>query len=251
MARTGIALQMYTVREAARADFVGTLRQVAQVGYPAIQPAGYGGLSAHALRQLLDELNLKVAGSHIGIEALEGSLENEVEYNAALGNHDLICPVAPAELRNDADGYRRLAERLNRIGQRCQELGARLSYHNHNFEFQKFGQTTGMEILLTRTDPSLVYWEPDVYWIAFPGENPADWIRRYASRCPLVHLKDMTAGDNPTYAEIGEGVIDFNPIFDVTANAEWYVVEQDTCARPPLESIAISLENLRQLLAAR
>jgi sugar phosphate isomerase/epimerase len=246
MSRPGIALQMYTVRADARADFVGTLRKVAEIGYPAVQLAGYGDLSATTLKQVLDELGLNVAGSHIGLDALEGSLEKEIEFNAALGNHDLICPMAPREYWNEADGFRQLAQKLNNIGHRCKEVGARLSYHNHAFEFRRFGETTGMEILLDETDPGLVLWEPDVYWIAFAKEDPASWLRRYAGRCPLVHLKDMTAGAEPTFAEVGEGILDFDPIFAATADAEWYVVEQDTCARPALESAALSLNHLKE-----
>ena len=245
MPRPQLALQMYTVRDDARSDFAGTLRKVARIGYPAVQLAGYGGLSANALKSLLDGFGLKVAGSHVDLSALEGSLDGELEFNRAIGNRDLICPVAPRELRGDVEGYRTLARKLNQIGQRCQEAGFRLSYHNHNFEFDKFDATTGMEILLTETQPKLVSWEPDVYWIAFAKHDPTDWIRRNPGRCPIIHLKDMTAGDNPTYAEVGEGIIDFGPIFEATADAEWYVVEQDTCARPPLESAALSLKHLR------
>lgn len=245
MARPGIALQLYTVRAEAQADFAGTLGRVAEIGYPAVQLAGYGGLPADALKRLLDELNLGVAGAHIGWERLEGALEEEVEYNAQLGNHDLICPILPPARRADESAVRAAAAALNAIGERCRRLGARLSYHNHAFEFERFGDRTGMEILLDETDPALLLWEPDVYWIAYAGEEPAAWLHRYAGRCPLVHLKDMTAGEQPTFAEVGEGIIDFQPIFAATAGAEWYVVEQDTCARPALESAALSLRHLR------
>ena len=103
-----------------------------------------------------------------------------------------------------------------------------------------------MEILLDESDPATVGWEPDVYWIAFAKEDPAAWVRRYADRCRLVHIKDMTAGDQPTFAEVGEGVLDFEPIFAAAPDAAWNVVEQDACARPPFESIAISLRHLRE-----
>lgn len=244
MARPGIALQLYTVRDDARRDFVATLRKVAEIGYPAVQLAGNGGLSAKALKEVLDDLGLTVAGSHVGLETLESSLDAEIDYNLALGNRDLVCPATPTALRHEA-GYHQVAVALNRLGRRCKERGARLSYHDHAFEFERFGATTGLEILLGETDADLVFWEPDVYWIAFAREDPAAWIRRYAGRCPLIHLKDMTPGPNPTYAEVGEGVLDFRPIFAATADADWYIVEQDTCSRPPLESAAISLRHLR------
>jgi sugar phosphate isomerase/epimerase len=244
MAGPGIALQMYTVRDAARADFRGTLEKVAEIGYPAVQLAGTGGMAAADLADLLARLGLRVAGSHVALEALEARLGAEIADLQTLGSSDLVVPVAPSSYRSAA-GYRALAAKLNDLGRQCQRLGARLSYHNHAFEFERFEGVTGMEILLSETDPALVFWEPDVYWIAYAREDPAAWIRRYAARCPLVHLKDMTAGPTPTFAEVGEGVLDFAAIFAAATSAEWYIVEQDTCARPPFESIAISLRHLR------
>lgn len=245
MSRATVALQMYTLRDEARADFIGTLRQVAGIGYPAVQLAGYGDLPAATLRAALDDLGLRVAGAHISLERLESALEEEVAYNAALGNRDLIVPILPPARRQDEAAWHQAAAALDALGRRCQALGARLGYHNHAFEFEPVGTTTGMEILLNESDPAAVTWEPDVYWIAFGKQDPAAWLRRYAGRLPLIHLKDMTGGPTPTFAEVGEGILDFQPIFAATTDAEWYVVEQDRCARPPIESAAISRRHLR------
>jgi sugar phosphate isomerase/epimerase len=244
MARPGIALQLYTVREEARTDFVGTLRRVAAIGYAGVELAGTGGLAAGALRRVLADLGLAVAGAHVSLDRLEGALEAELEYHAALGNATLVCPALPPARRH-ADGYRQAAASLAAIGRRCRERGLRFAYHNHAFEFERAGERTALEILLEESDPAAVEWEPDVYWIAAAGEEPAAWLRRYAGRCRLIHLKDMTAGSPPTYAEVGEGILDFAPIFAATADADWYIVEQDACVRPPLESAALSLRHLR------
>jgi len=145
-------------------------------------------------------------------------------------------------------GYRALADLVNRLGGRCKELGARLSYHNHAFEFEREDGEYAIDILLGNTDPDLVKFEPDVYWIKYGGADPATLIRQYAGRCPLIHLKDMTAGPTPTYAEIGEGIIDFAPIFAASeaGGAEWYIAEQDFCARPALQSAELSLKHLKE-----
>lgn len=246
MARPGIALQLYTLRNELRADLVGTLRTVAEIGYRAVELAGAGGMSASDLKATLDSLGLRAISAHVGLDRLETSLASEVEFQAELGNHDVVCPSLPPQRRADEAGWHHAAEALNRIGQRCRELGARFSYHNHAFEFEPVGSTTGLEILLGETDPTLVHWEPDVYWIAFARQDPAAWLRRYAARCPLVHLKDMTRGDSPTFAEVGEGVLDFASIFAAATSAEWYVVEQDATARPAFESVALSLRHLRE-----
>lgn len=246
MSQPRVALQLYTLRDEAKTDYVGTMRRVAEIGYGAVELAGYGGLSAPELKRVLDDLGLVVAGAHIGFNRLVEALDDEIAFNQRLGNKYLVCPSLAPDQRADADGFRRSAAALATIGQRCQAEGVRLVYHNHAFEFERFGDRTGLEILLDESDPAAVAWEPDVYWIAYAQQEPAHWLRRYAGRCPLVHLKDMTVGAEPTFAEVGEGRLDFKPIFAATQDAEWYIVEQDRCARPALESIAISLRHLRE-----
>jgi sugar phosphate isomerase/epimerase len=242
-----VGLQLYTVRDLMQKDFVGTLGAVARLGYPSVQLAGYGGLSARELKKVLDDLGIEAAGSHVGIEALEKQTDEEITFCLEAGTRDVIVPVMPAPWRESEDGYRKLADALNRIGARCQALGARLSYHNHGFEFATFNGRHGIDITLAACAPELVAFEPDVYWIKVGGADPVEYIKKYTGRTPLIHLKDMTAGPTPTYAEIGEGIIDFAPIFAASeaSGAEYYVVEQDFCARPALESARVSLEHLK------
>ena len=248
MAKPQVALQLYTVREELRKDFVGTLKAVAEIGYPAVQLAGYGGLSSGELKRALDDLGLKVAGSHVDLEALESQPDREIAYCLDVGTPDVVIPAMPQEWRESKEGYGRLAEAMNRIGARCMDLGARLSYHNHAFELVEFDGQRALDLLLGWADPGLVKWEPDVYWLAYGKADPAAYLRTYAGRVPLVHVKDMTPGPNPTYAEVGEGVLDWPAIFAAAeaGGAEWYVVEQDTCARPPLESARLSLRHLTE-----
>ncbi len=246
MADPGIALQMYTVRDDARQDFAGTIRRVAEIGYPAIELAGYGGLTASELKKVVDDAGLKVVGAHLGLLTLENALEREVEFNATLGNRDLICPALPTERRGSEASFEAVAQTFNVIGRHCKRLGARFSYHIHGHEFQRFGDRTGMDILIERTDPEVVFWEPDTYWIFRAGEDPVAWIRRNAARCPLVHLKDPAKGSGQTDTEIGEGILDLAGVLNAASHAEWLVVEQEDFVRPPLESVAISLRNLRR-----
>ena len=91
--------------------------------------------------------------------------------------------------------------------------------------------------------------ELDTYWVQFGGCDPAAYVRKLAGRVPLVHVKDMTAGADRAFAEVGEGILDFKSIFAEAekAGTEWYIVEQDSCARPPIESVAISLRNLKAM----
>jgi sugar phosphate isomerase/epimerase len=247
-AKPVVALQMYTVRDEAQKDFPATLKAVAEMGYPAIQLAGTFGLSARELRKILDDLGLRVAGAHVGLDALEGQLEQEMTYHLEVGTIDLVVPALPQSRRADKEGYRQVADSMNSMGHRLKDARMRLSYHNHAFEFERFDGQYALDLLLGWCDPELVKWEPDVYWIKVGGEDPAAYIRKYTGRCPLIHLKDMTADESRTFAEVGEGILDWPPILEASEEngAEWYVVEQDRWARPSLEAAKLSLRHLRE-----
>lgn len=262
MAPPGVAVQLFSLREAARADYAGALRQVAAAGYQAFEAAfGYGGFAAPGYRRLLDELGLRLAASHVGSERLRAALEEEVAFNLAVGSQDLVCAELPPEDRTDEAAFHRWAAELGALGRRCRALGAHLSYHSHAFEFRRFGGMTGLEILLGETEPDALGWEPDVYWISYAGEDPAAWIGRYAARCRLIHLKDMRAGPHPAdpitanatdlaahlAAPLGEGTLDFAPSIAAATAAAWLFVEQDVSDGSMAECLARS----RRWLAER
>jgi sugar phosphate isomerase/epimerase len=251
---------MFSVREPARADYVDTLQQVVEAGYHAVETAfGYGGLGSTTLRDLLKDLELRIVASHVGSDRLRSELDEEIEFNLVVGNRNLVCAELPPEDRTSEAAFHRWAADLQRIGRRCRELGAQLSYHSHAFEFRRFGNLTGLEILLGEADT--LFWEPDVYWIAFAGEDPAAWIARYADRCRLVHLKDMRDAPKPAdpidvnardlqahlSVALGEGTIDPTPAISAATAAEWLIVEQDFSDRPMFASLAKSRQYLRQM----
>jgi sugar phosphate isomerase/epimerase len=238
---------MYTLRDQAAADIAGALRAVAELGYRAVELHSFGGLSAAGLRREIDTLGLQVAGVHISLDRLEHQLDAALADVRALGGRYVVCPFLPPDRRSET-GYRALAQTLNRVGQTCQERALQLCYHNHDFEFQRFGDTTGFDILFGATDPALVQSELDVYWAAFAGHDPVALLGSLKGRAPLVHLKDMAAGSR-AFAEVGQGTLDFPAILAAAdaAGAEWLIVEQDRCERPPLESVGMSLAYLRSL----
>ncbi len=249
MSQIPVALQLYTLRDNTAKDFVGTLKQVAAIGYRAVELAGMGNLSAKELKSALDGLGLTVAGSHIPIDQFERDLPRVFDDNRTLGNRYLIVPWLHESRRKSAQDWLDFARILNDLGAKCQAAGFHLVYHNHNFEFQKFDGRTAFDVLFGSTDPNLVQSELDVYWAKEANQDPAALIRQYAGRMPFIHLKDMTKDTPPTFAEIGEGIIDFKPIFRASeaSGVKWYVVEQDRCQRPPLESVAISWRNLNKM----
>jgi len=248
MSRVPVALQLYTVRDQLSVDFVGTIRKVGQMGWDGVELSGTGGLSALALKELLAEAGLQPVGTHIGLDAFEKGLDQLLSYYSVVGCRFLGVPALPGEMRNPA-GFRQAAAAMNKIGAALKQAGFALYYHNHAFEFDVVDGQRGIDILFQGTDADLVKFECDVYWACYAGEDPAAFIRAHSGRFPLIHLKDMVgAGANRTFAEIGEGQLDFQAIFAASESqgAEWYIVEQDTCARPSLESARLSLSNLKK-----
>jgi len=248
MSQVPIALQLYTVRDETARDFKGTVRKVAQMGYAGVELAGDGGLSAEEMSDLLAETKLKPAGGHVGLNVFEQQLDQVIAYYLAIGNPWVGVPALPNELRNPK-GFQQAARSMNKIGAALKEAGLTLYYHNHAFEFEVIEGQRGMDFLLRDLDPALVKLEPDVYWLYYAGVDPAAFIRQNSGRFPLVHLKDMIGiGETRTWAEVGQGILDFQSIFAASEaqGAQWYIVEQDRCAGPSLDSARLSLENLKK-----
>ena len=106
-----------------------------------------------------------------------------------------------------------------------------------------------MDIIYEKTDPNYFQAQIDVYWVQYAGVDPAAYIRKYPGRCPMIHLKDMEKGPAKAFAEVGNGILDLKEIFAASeeVGVQWYIVEQDTCKRPTLESVKISIDNLRKM----
>jgi sugar phosphate isomerase/epimerase len=245
----GIAAQLYTVRDLTQRDFAAAVKAVADIGYRAVELAGYGNLrSAAEARKVLNDHGMAVVGSHTNMDALERNLIRVLDDAEALGCPTVVLSFLPEPRRKDADGWRASAATLDQIGWACRTQGVELAYHHHHFEFMKFDGQYGLEILWQNSDPQHVKAELDTFWIKYAGEDPAGYIRHLGRRATHVHLKDMTP--NRQFGEVGTGTLDFPAILTAAeeAGVRWGIVEQDsTYTRPPLESLRISFDNLRRL----
>ncbi len=250
MSHPPIAAQMYTVRDVAGRDLPGALRRVAELGYTGVELAGTSGLTATELSQTLADLDLSCSSAHVPLADLRRDLEHQIGTYLTLGATYLICPWLPPEDRPDEAGYHALAAELNQMGERCRAGGLQLCYHHHDFELLQFGGQYALDILLNNSEPANVQLEADTYWLEFGGLDPAAYIRRWSDRIPLLHLKDMSDTKPPTFAEVGNGVLDWPGIFEAAqlGGVKWYIVEQDTCPGDPFESLKLSFENLQGLL---
>lgn len=250
MAKLPLAIQLYTVRDLCESDFAATVREVAKIGYPAVEMAGYGNLKTAAeARKALNDADLSVAGMHVGIDKCEGELGQVLDDCDQLEMKVLIIPWMPEGRRENAAGWRAAGQSLSKIAQAANARGIDLAYHNHSFEFDQFEGQTGMNLLFDAASTS-VKAELDVYWVRHGGLDPVKLIEQFGQRTVSLHLKDMAAGEARQFAPVGTGLLDFVAISEaaVRAGVKYGAVEQDDCyGKPPLEEIRISFENLKRL----
>jgi sugar phosphate isomerase/epimerase len=246
MAGVPIALQLYTLRAQARSEFAGTVRRVAELGYDGVEFAGYGGLPADGLADLLKETGLRAAGTHVSLQALEEDLAGQIDFCDAIGCPFLVLAALPAE-RRYAGEVENLAPFFNTVGLQCRDREITFAYHNHDFDFAAVNGHTLLDFLLEKTNRELVQLELDIYWAASAGVDAQDFLREHRGRVPLIHLKDIAADGRQTDA--GEGALDFPGILGAARDAgtRWWVVENDDPGPRPFESAKRSLENLRKM----
>ena len=246
-----VALQLYTLREQGGDDFVAMLTEVADAGYDAVEFAGYGGLAASALRQVIDGLGIRATSSHVGFRRFETELDVVIEELTALGCTYAVAPGIPKEARG-IDSVPYLAESFNAWGAACKAAGLRFGYHNHGWELAPLDGSTMLDRLAERTDPSLVDLQIDVYWALVAGADPVALIRRNAGRVPTLHAKELAEGEDQKDTTIGDGVTAWAEVMDAAAasGTEWYIVEQEDNPANAYRDIRRSLANLRQMTSS-
>lgn len=250
MKKIQLALQMYTLREESEKNFAGTLKRVAELGFDGVELAGYGGLTAKEVKVILDELGLQAASSHVPLEQLENNLTQVIEDLKILGSKYVVCPYLLPDRRSEAD-YHALIAILNQVGETCRREGITLCYHNHDFELVRLADgRTALESIFDDVNPVNLQTELDIYWLTKAGEKPIEWIKRYPTRTPLIHLKDMTTDEEEFFAELGTGGVDLEAVLNIgeEAGVQWWIVEQDMSRLTPFESIEISMNYLKQKL---
>jgi sugar phosphate isomerase/epimerase len=242
-----IGIQLYTVRDQMKADFEGTLARVAQIGYKEVEFAGYFDRSPADVRAILERNGLSAPATHLMSDNPDG-WKKAVDLAKAVGHDYLVAPWIPEEKRTNLDGWKRVAEEFNRVGQVAKDAGIQFAYHNHDFEFPKMEGQVPYDVLLQSTDPKLVQLEIDLYWITRGGQDPLAYFARWPGRTPLVHVKDSMGGPEHKMVDVGQGTIEWKRIFAKRAQAgiQHFFVEHDQPPQP-FDDIAVSYKYLSQL----
>jgi sugar phosphate isomerase/epimerase len=241
-----IGVQLYTVRNLMQANVRATLELVSRVGYREVEFAGYFDTTPDRLRRWLDDFGLTAPAGHVPL--LDGKLGGIFDAAQELGHRYLVQASIPLNQRRSLDAYRRTAESLNQAGAAAREHDLMVAYHNHDFEFKPVGGIVPYDVLLSESDPALVWLEVDFYWMAKAGRDPLRYFAAHRNRFRLCHLKDIDGRGRIT--EVGSGRLDFQHILSQRdqAGLRHFFVEHDE-PRDPAVSIRTSYEYLRNLSA--
>ncbi|RME64624.1 MAG: sugar phosphate isomerase/epimerase [Caldilineae bacterium] len=256
MASIPIGLQLYSVRHALAEDLHGVLAAVARMGYAGVEFFGPPQHAAGELRAALEDVGLVCCGWHVPFALLQDdALPNTVAFHQALGNHRLIAPGIPAELRRSRDDWLKLAGFFNRLAARLADEGMVTGYHNHHHEFTPMDGETPWDAFFSHTDQAVIM-QLDTGNARVAGADVVGLIRKYPGRAVTVHLKpyDAAAGKDDPHAGfrplIGADDTDWDGFFqacETVGGTEWYIVEYESDAYPPLEAVDRCLQALRAM----
>ena len=233
-----IALQLYTLREAAEKDFEAVVRKVADIGYIGVEPAGFPGTTPEGAATLFKELGLEVCSAHLPLPVGDAR-QQSLDAAAALGIDRLVAGRGPDNF-STVDGIKATRDEFNEAAETCRQAGMTFGMHNHWWEFLEVDGKLAYKHLLDGLDGD-IFFQIDAYWVQTAGADPAAVIAELGPRAPLIHMKDGPCTREADMQALGEGITDFDSI--VTAggdNVDWWIVELDRCATDMMEAVVKS-----------
>ncbi len=256
MARVPIALELYSVREDLKKDVRGTLKAVAEMGYEGVEFAGYPQNTAEELRAILDEVGLVCCSWHTPIDlVLDDKLQQTIAFNKTVGNRSIIIPGLPGQYTGSRENWLKTAAFFNELTEKLLPHGMFTGYHNHHTEFTPLDGEWPWHTFFGKTRKEVVM-QLDTGNALRGGADSVPLLERYPGRAISVHLKpySKTAGkDDPNAGFkplIGEDEIPWGDVFRLSESiggTEWYIVEYESDAYPPLKAVDLCLQNLKKM----
>jgi sugar phosphate isomerase/epimerase len=266
-----LGLQLYSVREELPKDYEGTLKQIGAIGFKEVESAGYYNHTAAQVKQAMSSAGLHLVSAHYGSDDLHQKLDEIISFSKDVGVSYIICSFPgfkdPARVKNltnkqragafTLEDWRWNAEQFNTIGAKVSAAGLKFGYHNHTMEFHKEHGVVPYDELLRLTDPAHVTMEMDCGWVTVAGANPIEYLHKYPKRISMLHAKDFknitptsSIENVPTIVELGQGTIDYRPIFAAAAKTgmvKHCFVEQEGYNVPPMEGLKIDADYMHKL----
>jgi len=250
--RVPVGIELFSVRNELKADLMGTVRKVAQMGYEGVEffSPYYEWKTDYAkeVRKLLDDLGIRCYSTHNGARSFAPeNLPHAIELNQIIGSKYII--MASAGKVENLDGWKGVADRLNQAAEKMKPAGLRTGFHNHQTEFRLLEGTRPMEILAKNTGKDVVL-QLDVGTCVEAGVDPVAWIKANPGRIGSVHCKDWTASGKGYRVLFGEGDAPWKQIFaaaESVGGVEYYLIEQEGSDYPPFETAERCLATYRKM----
>lgn len=253
-------IQLYSLKDEFPKGVENVISQISKAGYSFVEgygfsdKDGYFGLSSEKFKDLLDKYQLTSPSSHFDFGDWEKSQDDNIlkSYIASakiLKQNYVTIPYINPEIFKSVDTSKAFAQKVNRASEIVKDAGLKLAYHNHDIEFFDLNGTTGYDILLQETNPDLVDFEMDLYWMVRAKKDPLKYFKNHPGRFTMWHVKDMRKSDKTLNTEIGNGLIDFKPIFEQAklAGLKYPLVEQENFEINPFDSITKSADVMKKL----
>ena len=239
-----IGLQLYTLRRPFAENPIGTLERIREVGYDSVEFAAPLDMDFAPLAARMNEIGLDCPSVHNGLADITDKPDRVLEVAKTLGCRFIVLPFVDPK---DAD-WHAVVKQLSGFAKRAKDEGGfRVAYHHHHFEFDSSRGFRPFDVLVGESDPALIFFELDVYWLKKGGEEPKAMIDKLGSRVKLLHLKDMTP--NGDMADVGAGTLDFPGMIASgrAAGVEHFFVEHDVPPKPYWPSVENSQRYLKEL----
>ena len=247
-----VALQMWTVRDYAAQDLPGTLRQLKEMGYDAVELAGTYGLETDAFREMLDKAGLVAVSTHAGMHEFREDAAAAVARYKQLGCHMLGIPGVGNDALPGGERFEWFLAQLNMLGQLCNDLEMPLMYHNHDHEFKTLPDGRYVLDALFESIPAqYLQAEIDAGWVLAAGLDPVPYIQKYADRCPVIHLKDLVkAGDKFEDRPVGQGGLDIPAVIKAALDGGCKILVAELDFAPPGVTLMDAAQKSREYLSS-
>lgn len=250
-----ITVQLYSVRDLASADYEGTIRKIADIGFGCVEPAGFPGSSPAKAAKLFQELGLKAPTCHCALPI--GAQKDEVIETALLLGHRYLITGCPPKFKENfasSDAVKATADLYCEAAANAEKHGLQIGYHNHDWDLVDIDGQPGYRLFLDNV-PTSVLWEADVFWVAKAGRDPVAFLKEIGARGKALHFKDgiiraedtfheaetesgkVMVGSGIPFRPAGTGQVDLMAASKAATHAEYIAVELDSYEGDMMQAI--------------
>jgi sugar phosphate isomerase/epimerase len=241
-----IGLQLWSIYEATAENMQKSLTEVKNMGYDGVEFAGFYEHGFEKIKEWVDDLDLKIAGSHVRMEDFLNNFEGVADYHESIGCKILVLPSLPAEYMDSMDSLTKTAVLFDEFAEKCKSREMGFAFHNHDREFKPVEGQVPLEVLFDHSSDD-VKAQLDIGWAMTAGADVPYLLKKYAKRLVSVHVKETR--QNP--AITGKGSIDWPPIFKAVESittADWYIIEHENYIDTPMADVAECVKSIKALM---